>query len=343
MYRREWTIEVTILRWVSRRWTLASIVALSYILAGCGSSGPNLASQHTPQCSLGTQLGEGHQLLAPRTGTFYSVDALNPNVVGFHKRYFMYFSGNDRHTAEGEWREGLAVAKSPAGPFRVQYGLKGDYLNGGTTAWQERLWHVVEDNPIEGTDIRSELASSNDGVHWHRRAFLPSFTTQGVTYRGADFFLEPEGSRLGIYMLAVPPAGGIGRSIGFASYASGHWSPFHIILSIHTVAALPWASGDLGEPATFSVAGKYYLLFVGLAHNKLTRSIGLAHRTSTGWAVCNDAPATSNGARWGPASSIDPSPLVVGNRLYLYYGATQTAGLSANLGGSIGVRIFTEH
>jgi hypothetical protein len=325
-----------------RNWTQATTMALCCFLVGCGSSASSLASRKSAQCSLGTQLGEGHQLLAPRAGTFYSVDVLNPDVVVFHRRYLMYFSGNDRHTAAGNWRTGLAVSRSPTGPFRAQKSLLGNYLNGGTTVWQGRLWHVVEDNPANTTDIRSELSSSSDGVHWQRQAFLPGFTIKGVTYRGADFFLEPQGSRLGVYMLAVPPSGGIGRSLGFSSYADGHWSNFHIILGIHAVANLPWASADLGEPATFYVGSKHYLLFVGLAQNTLIRSIGLARGSTYGWSVCGKTPATPNGAQWGPVSSIDPTPLIVGNRLYLYYGATRTTGLSANLGGSVGVRVFAE-
>ena len=71
-----------------------------------------------------------------------------------------------------------------------------------------------------------------------------------------------------------------------------------------------------------------YLLFVGLAQHTLTRSIGLARESTAGWTACGNAPATPNGAPWGAGSSIDPSPLIVGNRLYLYYGATRTAELA---------------
>ncbi len=326
---------------LTRNWIQAATMVLCCLLMGCGSSVSSVADRKSPQCSLGTQLGKGQQLLAPRAGTFYSVDVLNPDVVFFHGRYFMYFSGNDRHTASGNWRTGLAVSRSPEGPFRVERSLLGNYLNGGTTVWHGRLWHVVEDNPANTTDIRSELSSSSDGVHWHHQAFLPGFTFNGVTYRGADFFLEPQSSHLGVFMLAVPPNGGIGRSLGFSSYTNGHWSRLHIILGIHAVAALQWANADLGEPATFHVANKHYLLFVGLAQSTLIRSVGLAQGSTYDWTVCSDTPATPNGAQWGPVSSIDPSPLIVGSRLYLYYGATRTAGLAANLGGSVGVRVFS--
>jgi hypothetical protein len=326
-----------------RRWTRPAAIALSCLLVACGSAATNVADQHQQQCSLGTPTGEERQLIAPRPGTFYSVDVLNPDMVVFHGQYFLYFSGNDRHTAEGNWRTGLAISRSPTGPFRIQKNLLDDYLNGGTTVWHGRLWHVVEDNPVDTTDIRGELANSSDGIHWHHQAFLPGFTLDGVTYHGADFFLEPEGSQLGVYMLAVPPNGGIGRSLGFASYADGHWSPFHMILSIKSVADMNWSSADLGEPATFYAAGRRYLLFVGLARKDLTRSIGLAQESKSAWTICNDEPAISNTAHWGPASSIDPSPVVVGSRLYLYYGATHMAGLASNLGGSIGLRVFLIH
>jgi hypothetical protein len=326
----------------SRNLVRAAITTLSFIIMGCGSSAGDVANRHLSQCSLGTQRVEERQLLAPHPRTFYSVDVLNPDVVAYRGRYFMYFSGNDRHIAKGDWRTGIAVATSPTGPFRVQGNLRANYLNGGTTVWQGLLWHLVEDKPVEGPDIRSELAWSSDGIHWHHRTYLPGFTTDGVTYRGADFFLEPKGSQLGVYMLAVPPGGGIGRSLAFASYADEHWSDFHILVDIRAVAALNWASADLGEPATFYVGKKHYLLFVGLARNDLTRSIGLMSELKTGWDLCSDSPATPNSAPWGPASSIDPSPLTVGKRLYIYYGATRTAGFPSNLGGSVVVRSFNE-
>jgi hypothetical protein len=322
---------------IARNWMWIAAIAVSSLLVGCGSS-THIADRHSPQCSLGKPTGEEHQLIAPRPGTFYSVDALNPDVVAFHGRYFMYFSGNNVHTEKGNWRTGLAVAKSPTGPFYVQHNLEGNYLNGGTAIWRGVLWHAVEDNPT----IRGELASSTDGIHWRHESFIPGFPDNGVTYHGADFFLEPEGSRLGVYMLAFTPSGGIGRSLGFASYKAGRWSRFHIILNINTVKTLDWSSADLGEPASFYLKGRHYLLFVGLSRDDRTRSIGLARESSTGWDVCDNIPALSNGASWGPASSIDPSPLVVGNRLYLYYGATRTKGLSADLGGSIGLRVFAE-
>jgi hypothetical protein len=323
-----------------RRWAYVAIAAFFILMTGCGSAATHLAVKHSSMCSPGTQLGEAHQLLAPQPGTFYSVDALNPDVVFFHGLYLMYFSGNDRHTAQGNWQTGLAVSRSPTGPFRVQKTLVGNYLNGGTAVWHDRLWHVVEDNPADTPDIQSELASSSDGIHWRHESYLPEFSTPDATYHGADFFLESEGQRLGVYMLAVPPSGGIERSLGFASYASGRWSHFHIILGIKAAASLPWASADLGEPASYYIKGSHYLFFVGLGQDKLTRSIGLARESLANWSVCRDTPAIPNGTRWGPASSIDPSPLIVANRLYLYYGATKSSGLAANLGGSIGVRVF---
>jgi hypothetical protein len=280
--------------------------------------------------------GGSENLLVPRAGTFFSVDVLNPDVVVFRGHYFLYFSGNASPKPLGAWQTGLAVASSPTGPFHVVAGFRGNYLNGGTTVWDGRLWHLVEDNPA----YRGELASSDNGITWRHESFLPRFAEAGVTYSGADFFVEPEGRRLGVYMLAVSRSGKIGRSLAFVSYADGHWSGFHIILSIKAVAHLPWARADLGEPAAYHGTGTHYLLFVGLKRIGLIRSIGLAKQTITGWRVCGDTPALSNKSTWGAASAVDPSPLVVGQRLYLYYGATKRNGLNADLGGAIVVRVF---
>jgi hypothetical protein len=246
----------------------------------------------------------------------------------------MYFSGNDQHTEQGNWRTGLAIASSPVGPFRVTT-LKGDYLNGGTTVWHGRLWHLVERNP----DLRGELAVSRDGVHWAHVSYLPSFTSRGSKLLGADFFLEPQGGRLGAYMLMYPPSGGIGRSLGYTTYFGGRWAPLRLVLPISAVAADRWASADLGEPSAFSWGGRRYMLFVGLQLAGRRRTVGLAVRANGGFRVCGIAFA--NNAPWGTASAIDPTPLVQGRRLYVYYGATRTNGLAADLGGAIGVREFS--
>jgi hypothetical protein len=220
------------------------------------------------------------------------VDVLNPDVVAFRGRYLMYFSGNDSHTENGRWRTGLAVASSPTGPFRVHGNIKGDYFNGGTTAWHRRLWHVVEDNP----NLRAELASSSDGIRWRHESFLSAFSQAGLTYHGADFFLEDDGSQLNVYMLAYPPSGGIGRSLAFAAYASGPWSDFHIILSIKAVARLHWASADLGEPAVYDSGGRRDLLFVGLDGS--TR-IGLHTRQRRAGMSATKCPSCEVGPRGG--------------------------------------------
>ena len=317
---------------------ITKVTALVTLFGGCVSQQTSPLDRQPSACSLGAPIGLPSLVVAPRRGTFYSVDSLNPDVVAFHGRFLMYFSGNDRRTPGGSWRTGLATSSSPNGPFRVQSSLEGNYLNGGTTLWHGRLWHLVEDNP----NGRGELASSTNGLTWHHVAFLPHFRHAGTTYHGADFFLEPERSGLGVYMLAVPPGDELGRSLAFVFYARGRWTDFHIVLGIRAVARLAWSRADLGEPAVFYWGGMHYLLFVGLTPITLTRSIGLARESAAGWVVCDSKPAVRNGVAWGAGSSIDPSPLIRGNRLYLYYGATKTNGLAANLGGAILVRVYAK-
>jgi hypothetical protein len=310
------------------------LIGLSLVITSCGSSS-RLAKA---RCTLGASTGPGTELISPRRNTFYSVDALNPDVVAFKGSYLMYFSGNNQPTANGNWRTGVAIARSPTGPFRIQATFQGNYLNGGTAVWRGQLWHAVELNP----NFRGELASSSDGIHWRHESYVPAFTRRGRRYTGADFFLEADGKRLEVYMLAVPSTGGIGRSLAVASYSNGRWTKPRIILDVASFATISWARADLGEPAAFHAGGQHYLLFVGLSRD-LTRSIGLARQDNGAWVSCSSTRALPNDAPWGGASSIDPSPLVLRDRLYLYYGGTRTKGLAADLGGSIGVRVFVLH
>src|SRR4051794_36535798 len=71
-----------------------------------------------------------------------------------------------------------------------------------------------------------------------------------------------------------------------------------------------------------------------------TRTIGLARRSRSGWKRCSLAPLIGSGSPWGPAVSIDPSVLVEGRRMYVYYGAGSGTSIAANLGSAIGVRVY---
>lgn len=155
-------------------------------------------------------------LLRPAGGTFYSVDALNPDIVRYHGRYLMFFSGNDVHTPAGRWKTGLAVSHSPAGRFRLTK-LRGDYFNGGTVVWRGWLYQTRELNSGGG-----ELARSRDGLRWQHVAPIPIYPRKGYPLI-ADYALRPVKRALRLYALARRSAVGLGGDIVALDFLDGRW------------------------------------------------------------------------------------------------------------------------
>jgi hypothetical protein len=148
---------------------------------------------------------------------------------------------------------------------------------------------LVEGNPVEGSVVRSELASSAMGsigvtnphfqasrlpasplaaqtASWNQRVRDWAFTC--LPFRQVEASDDP-------WDLRPTPTN---TGLIFTSSSA-----------FHAEASLPWASADLGKPATFDAGDQHYLLFVGLAQkDKLTRSIGLARESASGRTVCNN-------------------------------------------------------
>jgi hypothetical protein len=63
--------------------------------------------------------------------------------------------------------------------------------------------------------------------------------------------------------------------------------------------------------------------------------------TKRGWQRVGNRPLiAAGGPAWKAENAIDPSPLVVGNRLYVYYAGGRRSSLGGNMTGTIGARIF---
>jgi 3D (Asp-Asp-Asp) domain-containing protein len=289
------------------------------------------------QCSLGV-LRSNQLLLHPRTGTFYSIDALNPDVVAFGGKYLMYFSGNSVASAtQPKWVTGLAVASRPSGPFRVDSSFRGNYLNGGTTQWRGGLWHLVE--VVQGSV--NELAESADGRSWHHVAWLPAFRLDGRIVTGADFSLTVEHKELVASMFLVQPRPLYSAfTIARVRFNGRSWRGFEPILQRDT--GVNYEAYDIGEPYVFENAtGAANMLYVATAADRV-RSIAMAYRRHGHWARCANNPVIRAGAPWAKTIAIDPSVLRVGSATYVYYGGAANTGLGSDLGGMIGVASFAK-
>jgi hypothetical protein len=295
-------------------------VAVAVLVLGMHSS---VASA----CGIGRLIGE-RVLLRPKAATFYAEDALNPDVVRYRGRYLMFFSGNPVQSANGDWRTGVAIAKRPLGPFRVDRRLKGRFLNGGTTVSGGRLLQATSalDRKLPA------LLTSRDGVNWRRFGAFPEGS--GWHTGQADFFLDQRQDWLDAYFLARPAGAQFYGSIAKARYRNGRWYGFNRI-----IAPSPKLI-DLGEPAVFRAGGSTYLLYVGLKPTGGPRNIYLAKQEGHKWVSCGSQPFIAAKRSWYEQNAIDPTPLVRGNRLYVYFGGGVVPSIGAGMNGTIGVRIY---
>jgi hypothetical protein len=290
-----------------------------------------------PDCSLGV-LQQEQPLIRPRPRSFYSVDALNPDVVAYDGEYLMYFSGNSVSSAiRPRWVTGLAVASHPMGPFRVDTRFRGSYLNGGTTLWRGHLWHLVE---VQQGAV-NELADSVNGRTWHHIAWLPTFASDGEKLTGADFSLFVERGELvaSMFLVHAQPLGSA-FALGRVHFDGRHWHGFETVL--RRDASLPYEGYDVGEPDVFeTVGGETAMLYAATATNDV-RSIAMALLRQGRWVRCANNPVIRPGAPWAHTIAIDPSVLRIGLNTYVYYGGALTAGLGSGLDGAIGVARFAD-
>ena len=280
-------------------------------------------------CNFGAPLTE-QVVLRPRTGTFYSVDVLNPDVVRFRGEYLLFFSGNSARIDAGEWRTGLAASPSPKGPFLVDRRVRKSFFNGGTVVKRGSLLHAAN---VPGRR-EAILFKSASGRAWREAGAMPAPQEPSWRFWPSDLYLRSRGLGLDAWFAGRPAPEG--ADIGFARYESGRWSGFARVLRRDPAN---WDGADLGEPAVFRVGGRAYMLYVGQGGAGRSRQIGLARREPGGWRRCSDRPFIPIGGR-ARLNAIDPEPLVLGKRLYVYYGAGQTASQGGNMSGVILLRTY---
>ena len=279
--------------------------------AGSGGAAP-LPAGETPCPDLGAVAVDERVLIGPRPGTFYSVDALNPDVVRRGSSYYMFFSGNRARTDVGQWRTGLAVAKSPEGPFVVDPRAAAPQLNGGT---------IVRDRAfVQGYDRRGKrvplFGRSRAGRTWQRFEALPAGGPGEWNYFPSDIGLQPLAGGFRAYFAGRP--GRSGADLGAVDYRDGRWasSPRQVLTRVEGT----WDGRDLGQPSVFEANGREYMLYGGLAADGQPRQIGVAVRDKGQWRRCGDRPFIAAGPAWYSQNAIDPEPEVVGDRLYVYFG-----------------------
>jgi len=242
----------------------------------------------------------------------------------------MFFSGNTERSPNGVWRTGMAISEHPAGPFRVARARASEFLNGSTIRFHGAFLQAAN----AWTGLAPVFYRSRNGRTWERRFDMPVPQAPSWRYWQSDMFLEARSG--GFDAFFAGRVGPTGADIGLGVYRDGRWRRFRRILQREP----GWDALDLGEPASFTWRGTRFLLYAGLPLQGGARSIGLARLTSRGWRRCGDAPLITAGTSWFRGNAIDPEPLVIGHRLYVYFGGGIRPSLGGGMDGKIGLRVY---
>jgi predicted GH43/DUF377 family glycosyl hydrolase len=263
-------------------------------------------------------------------------DALNPSVVQSGGRYLNFYSGFDGRT----WH--TVLAESPDGLVWRERGTilspdsrtwEGSYIaaNGSALLDGGQFWYWYQAGP-SGTP-RIGLARSSDARNWRKE---PAPVLEPGPYGSWDEFGvgDPYTVRVGAYLylyyLGQDRARPTRQRIGVARSADGlHWEK----LRANPILELDDEAG-LGEPAVWSSQGFYWMLYTARDFEE-RRSLRLAR--STDGIHWEKLPAVFTGSSaWNSKVLCDPTVLVEGSAIRVWFGGGNVASADENLNGEIG-------
>jgi predicted GH43/DUF377 family glycosyl hydrolase len=263
------------------------------------------------------------------------VDTLNPSVVKFRGEYWNIYSEYDGKT----WHTAAAVSADGAhwekrGRVISPSGWEGNYIaaNGSALVDGGRIlyWYQAGDPP------RIALAESTDGMHWNKDGpVLPtgprgSFDEFGVS--------DPSVNRAGdfLYLFYTGLDRARRQTLGLARSRDGwKWEKLRSNPILEMGAPGGFDENGLGEPAVWSGAGLWWMLYTGRAVNE-QRRLGLAKsRDGVHW---EREPMVIEGqGTWDREVVCDPTVEVMANEVRVWFGGGDRRSPDQNLHGQIGV------
>ena len=313
---------------------------VSILASGCNSyaefSLPRPPSAQTRATSFDWE-PDPSPVLSP--GDWDSVDVLNPSVVARDGAYYNFYSGFDGKT----WHTGLASSTDG-----VHWKKMGRILSPQPDTWEGRYiaangaalfdleeffyWYVAgaKETPKIG------LARSPDGKRWTRRP-APALDTgprgswdeRGV----ADPYVIRIADNLYMYYLGQDRARR--QRLGVARSRDGlRWQKLRSNPILELGADGAFDENGLGEPAVWQSHGAYWMLYTGRDRREYRR-IGLA-RSSDG-VTWEKLPGSFAGSEpWNDKVICDPSALIEGDTIRVWFGGGDAASPDESLHGQIG-------
>jgi predicted GH43/DUF377 family glycosyl hydrolase len=277
-------------------------------------------------------------------GNWDSVDALNPSVVkqpnGVLTNLYSGYDGKAWHTGlaysvDGiHWTERRSILSPDPGSW------EGDYIasNGSALLAEDKYlyWYQGGRTPLIG------LATSSDGHRWTRHG--PPVVETGPRgswdERGvADPYVIRIGTTFYMYYLGQDRARR--QRLGVARSEDGvHWQKYlrNPVLELGEPGAFD--ETGLGEPAVWQQHGSYWMLYTARDRREYRR-LGLA-RSQDGvqWTRVTDQPVLSGNAPWNEKVVCDPSVVLEGSNVRLWFGGGNRAEPAENLNGQIGYAVL---
>ena len=303
---------------------LCSSVAIFFFVAGCG----RYANFTLPEVSGGDTSLVFRFVADPEPvltrGEFH--DALNPSVAGRVNLYSVY---------DGQWHTALATTED--GVHWQQQGIvlraaAGSYIaaNGSALSHAGQFWYWYETGAKDR--LRISLARSPDARAW-RPEPVPVLDLGPVGAWDERAVADPYVIRIEpyFYMYYLGQDRAVRQRIGVARSSDGvHWEK----LRTNPIVEMDEEEAGIGEPAVWQSHGFYWMLYTvrDFAENRYLR---LA-RSTDGVRWTKLAVHYKGTQPWNSKVICDPTVVVNGDRIQVWFGGGDVASPDENLHGQIG-------
>jgi predicted GH43/DUF377 family glycosyl hydrolase len=275
------------------------------------------------------------------SGEWDAVDVLNPSVLRRNGEYWNLFSGFDGKI----WHTGLAISSDG-----IAWRKQGKILSPDPATWEGNYIAANGSAIDSGSEIlyyyqagsppRIGLARASGAAGWHKQARpvldlgpYGSWDERGV----ADPYLFHAGDEVYLFYVGMDRARR--QRLGVAvsdDYVTWHKLRSNPILELGEYGAFD--ENGLGEPAIWASDGYYWLLYTGRDRREYRR-LGLARsRDGVHWEKLPDIFA--GGQPWDSKVICDPSVLIEGNQVRVWFGGGDVARPDENLHGRIGAGVL---
>lgn len=263
------------------------------------------------------------------------VDALNPSVIrdesGALLNFYSGYDGKSWHTAVASSKDGMVWQKKGKLLSPDPSTWEGDYIAANGSSFYQRAgtlhWYQGDRVPRIGLAIDKK----KHGAPVLTPGPRGSWDERGV----ADPYVVRIGEYFYMYFLGQDRARrqrlGVARSTDGATWEKYRGNP---ILELGSPGMFD--DTGLGEPAVWSQHGWYWMLYTA-RDRKEYRRFGLARsRDGVNWRRVTEQPVLSGTQQWNSKVICDPTVLIEGDLVRVWFGGGDKAEPAENLNGQIG-------